>query len=155
MKKYTFRAGHLLEEPDFRTGEQIVFGNCIGTMGTSGQSKFNHLHMDVVEGYVNKIIRLSEIGEDKKYTPSEKQLNFFVDEDLFKIVPFVTTPYLDPDYKEFYGKDHHAIDIVPIDRHSTKKHFPIYWNRSKLGHVLSTGYDKGGYGNYILIGFEV
>jgi murein DD-endopeptidase MepM/ murein hydrolase activator NlpD len=155
MKKYTVRFAHLVEIPDFRINFQIVFGNCIGTMGSSGKSRFNHLHIDVVENYVVKIIRLYEIGDYKKYKPSEKQLNFFIDDDLFKISPHVTTPYLDPEYKEERGKDHHAIDVVPIDRHSSKQHFPIHWNRSKLGHVLAVGNDPKGYGNYILIGFGV
>ncbi len=154
MEQYTYRAAHLLEEPDFRVGDQIVFGNSIGTMGNSGQSRWAHLHNDVVKGYVKEIIRLSEIGDDKKYKPSERQLNFFIDKDLFKVEPHVTTPYMDPEYQSTYGKDHPAIDVVPIDRHQTKKHFPIYWNRSKLGHVLAVGNDPTGYGNYILIGFE-
>ena len=152
--KYSARFGHLSEIPDYMIGEQIRQGFNIGTMGSSGQSRHNHLHIDVIEGFVYGIIRLSDIGDKKAYVPSEKQLNYFIDKDLFKIEPCVTTPYLDPDYKDFFGKDHPAIDVVPIDRHLTKLHFPIYWNRSKVGHVLAVGNDPRGYGNYIIIGYE-
>ena len=153
--KYTVRYAHLKEAPELKEGDSVSRGDKIGTMGSTGQSKFNHLHMDCVKGFVDKLIRLSEIGYGKEgYTPDIIQLNYFVDSELFNFEPVITTYFYEPGYKTTYGKNHPGYDIVPGDRHKTADHFSIYWNRSKIGTVLKTGYDAVGYGNYILIGFE-
>ncbi len=152
--KYTVRFAHLEKLPDFIEGQKIIEGNKIGTMGSTGQSQFSHLHMDLVEGFVKILLRLKDIGYDKIYKPNIKQLNYFIDEELFKIGPVITSYFYDPEYKEMFGKDHPGYDLVPKDRHKSKSHFDIFWNRTKEGKVLSVGYDEKGYGNYILIGFE-
>ena len=151
---YTVRYAHLYAPSDLELGVEVHEDDLIGTMGTSGQSRHNHLHIDVVNGFQNKVYRLKEMGKGKRYTPNEKQLNYFNDEALFHIEPVVTTEYMSESYKEFFGKDHPALDIVPKDRHRSNDHFKIYWNRTKIGIVLKKGYDKKGYGNYIMIGFE-
>ncbi len=157
MKPFTFRVGHLEYLPEYCIGDIITAGNKIGRMGTTGQSEFNHVHMDVVEGFVDHIIRLSEIGyeDDTEFTPNIKQLQYFLDDAFFGGEPLVvTTPYYELAYKIKRGKDHPAYDIVPKDRHETTDHFDMFWNRTKEGTVLKIGYDEHGYGFYILIGFE-
>ena len=152
MTAFTVRFAHLKEIPIPMPGDIIFRGDKVGNMGSTGQSSANHLHIDVIEGLVKHIVRLSEIGyeEGKSYLPNIEQLNYFVDDELFGVPPIVTTSFYDP----FYGVDHPGYDLVPEDRHETDKHFGMYWNRSKTGVILNKGFDSG-YGNYILIGFEV
>lgn len=156
MKSYTVRFAHLQELPIPKLGDVIFPGDKVGRMGTTGQSKFAHLHIDVVEGLQDKIIRLSKIGYEVEhiYKPNIRQLNYFVDDDLFGIKPIITSYFYDPDYKQRFGKDHPALDLVPENRHRTKDNYNIYWNRSKTGIILAKGFDDDGYGYYILIGFE-
>ncbi len=154
--EYTVRFAHLKKPSDFKEGEIVNKGMIVGTMGSSGQSVKNHLHIDVVEGTITKIVRLQEIGyePEKSYIPNIRQLNYFIDEKLFGIKPVITTHFYDPKYKTLFKKEHPAYDIVPKDRHRSKQHYNISWNRSKKGTVLKMGYDKNGYGYYILIGYE-
>lgn len=154
--KYTVRFAHMAELSPLKVGDSVKFGDFIGIMGTSGQSKFNHLHIDLVEGFVRKIIRLNEIGILKKYKPCKKQLDYFKDKDLFKFKLVVTTSYLNENYEKLYGKKHHAYDLVPEDRFRSKKHFKMFFNRKKVKNteVLYSGFDKIGYGFCVLIGFE-
>ena len=156
MKTFTARFAHLAELPSQKQGDIIYPREKVGRMGTTGQSRHNHLHIDVIESFIHKIVRLEEIGYEfgKSYAPNIRQLNYFIDNDLFNIMPVITTYFYDPDYKAVYNKDHPAYDLVPIDRHETDKHFDIFWNRSMSGIVLKTGFDPIGYGYYILIGFE-
>ena len=152
---YTVRYAHL--KRSFKNiGESITRGELIGTMGSTGQSNVNHLHIDCVIGERNYLYHLSDIGYEKNFplTPSIKQLNYFIDSELFGVRPLVTTFYYDPEYKILYNKDHPGYDLVPINRHETQDNFDIHWNRSARGEVLTTGYDPTGYGNYIQIGFE-
>jgi len=86
--------------------------------------------------------------------PSQIQLDFFIDYDLFHTRPEITTPYLDPDYKTLFGKDHPAIDVVPHDRHETRDHYGIYWNRSRLGRVIRIDRNDPGYGNCVYVCFS-
>ena len=153
---YTVRFAHLERVYSLIEGDSISKGMLIGRMGSSGQSKKPHLHIDVIEGLVTKLVHLQKIGyePEKSYIPNIRQLNYFIDEGLFKFDFVITTPFYDPGYKILRKKDHPGYDVVPKDRHRTKKHFDIFWNRSKKGTVLKVGYDKKGYGNYILIGYE-
>lgn len=154
METYTVRFAHLAEIPIQKIGDIIFRGDKVGRMGNTGQSTADHVHTDVIEGLVDKIIRLEEIGyeEGKSYLPNIKQLNYFIDDELFGIGPVITTYFYDPEYKVKYRKDHPGYDLVPSD-YDTMDHYNIYWNRSKTGIILAVGYDAG-YGNYILIGFE-
>ncbi len=151
---YTVRYAHLKELPNIKIGQILKSGDKLGIMGNTGFSKGAHLHIDLVEGLIYHLIRMSQIGYDKEYIPNIKQLNYFIDKDLFNIEPVITSFFYDPEYKKLFGKDHPGYDVVPSDRLETKKHYGIYWNRSKEGKVLSVGYDTKGYGNYILVGFE-
>jgi CRP-like cAMP-binding protein len=109
----------------------------------------------VIEGLIKHIIRLEEIGYEDEYSyrPNIKQLNYFIDNELFGIKPVITTPFYDPEYQVLFDKHHAAYDLVPEDRHHSQDHFSIYWNRTRTGVILSKGFDIG-YGFYILIGFE-
>jgi len=155
MNTFTVRFAHLEEPPIAMVNDVIFKGDKVGTMGSTGKSTANHLHIDLIEGLITHIVRLKEIGyEDEfSYRPNIKQLNFFIDKELFGIDPVVTTPFYDPDYERLFDIHHPGYDIVPEDRETTDKHFSIYWNRSKSGIILAKGFDNG-YGNYILIGFE-
>ena len=155
MNAYTVRFAHLEEIPIPLVGDIIFRGDKVGRMGNTGKSTAAHLHIDVVETLVNRIIRLKEIGyeEGKAYQPNIKQLNYFIDDELFGIKPVITTYFYDPKYKIDWNKDHPGYDLVPSD-YDTQDHYSIYWNRSKTGIILDKGFDTG-YGNYILIGFEV
>ncbi|TET97758.1 MAG: M23 family metallopeptidase, partial [Candidatus Stahlbacteria bacterium] len=114
--KYTVRYAHLESMPDLKVGDTLKFGDIIGIMGSSGQSMHRHLHIDLVRGFVRKIIRLREIGILKRYKPSKTQLDYFKDSDLFKTRLITTTQYLCKEYKRIYGKKHPAYDLVPADR---------------------------------------
>ncbi|TET97692.1 MAG: hypothetical protein E3J23_08420 [Candidatus Stahlbacteria bacterium] len=154
--KYTVRYAHLESMSHLKVGDSLKFGDFIGIMGTSGQSKFNHLHIDLIYGFVRKIIRLREIGILKRYKPCKTQLDYFKDEDLFKFKLVITTQYMCKEYKKIYGKNHPAYDLVPKDRHRSKDHFKIYFNRKKVKNVeiLFVGFDQIGYGFCVLIGYE-
>jgi len=155
VSSYTVRFAHLKEDPIAMKGDVIFRGDKVGTMGKSGQSKFNHLHIDLIEGLINHIVRLDEIGYEPEYEykPNIKQLNYFIDKDLFGIDYIITTAFYEKEYETIFKKHHPAYDIVPVDRHATSEHFGIYWNRSKTGIILDKGFDVG-YGHYILIGYE-
>ena len=64
MKTYTVRFAHLQELPIAKIADVIFPGDKVGKMGTTGQSKFPHLHIDVIEG-LQKIKR--EFEENWKY----------------------------------------------------------------------------------------
>lgn len=154
MKTYTVRFAHLEEIPIPLTGDVIFRGDKVGRMGNTGKSTAAHLHIDVIEGLIDHIVRLKDIGyeTENEYMPNIVQLNHFLDSELFGIKPIITTYFYDPDYKVKYGKNHPCYDIIPSD-YKIKDHYNIYWNRSKTGIILSKGFDNG-YGNYMLIGFE-
>ena len=154
--EYTVRFAHMEDLPNFKEGDIIHRNMLIGKMGSSGQSKKPHLHIDVIEGFVPKLIRLQRIGyePEKAYVPNIRQLNYLTDKGLFKFDLIITTYFYDPEYTILFKKDPPAYDVVPKDSHRSKKHFDIFWNRSKKGTVLKVGYDEKGYGNYILIDYE-
>lgn len=151
--KYTVRFAHLKNKSKLKIGERVRFGDKIGTMGSSGQSTAAHLHLDCARGEQKELFHLFDY--DQKIIPAPKQLLYFIDNDLFKVQPVITTPYADHEYFKTRKKVHHGFDVVPWDRKATEDHFDIYWNRSKEGTVLLNGYDPAGYGNYIYIMFEV
>lgn len=158
MKPYTYRLAHLESIPDIRVGDIVKPNDHIGRMGNTGKSKWPHLHHDVIEGFVTRIIRLKEIGYENNYSykPNIEQLNFFMDRGLFHFPLVITTHYYDPAYIIKWKKNHPSYDVVPEDRKRTTEHFDIFFNRSTVeGIVLFKDFDdQGGYGNYILIGYE-
>lgn len=145
--KYTVRYAHL-ESISVKEGQTIKEGDVIGIMGNTGQSFGAHLHIDVVRGRQTKIYTLAEI-EAGKYTPEPKQLNYFIDEGLFKSRPRITTHYCDAEYMRTLKKLHYGYDVIPLA--ATKA---IYWNRSKLGNVSAVFENHAGYGNCVYVTFE-
>lgn len=150
--KYTVRFAHLDHEL-VEVGDPVVEEKQIGVMGHSGTGTGAHLHIDVTEGANAFRYSLNEIMAGKPKS-SKTQLDYFIDSALFKVKPFITTPYLDPEYKAQFGKDHPAYDVVPIDRHETQEHFGIFWNRSKPGAVVRVDHNDPGYGNCVYVVFE-
>ena len=152
---YTYRIAHLLERPKYTIGSVIKRGDKIGTMGASGpEGTETHIHGDCVEGEQSGhyTLEMMEAGNPK---PAIRQLNHFIDAEAFGIEPFITTYYGDIEYMVKRKKLHLAYDFVPVDRHKTKVHHHIYWNRSYPGLVTRIAYDPIGYGHYICIAYEV
>ena len=150
--KYTVRFAHL-SEVLVSVGDPILKGRKIGVMGNTGVGTGAHLHLDVTKGANRSRYTLADMMAGKP-EHCKKQAEYFIDRDLFKIAPVITTPYLDPEYKKQFGKDHPAVDVVPEDRHTTQDHYGIYWNRTKLGLVVRVDHDDPGYGNCVYIVYE-
>jgi hypothetical protein len=79
----------------------------------------------------------------------------FVDDEMFGERPFITTGYLDPEYKKQFGKNHPAYDVVPMNRRETQKNFDIFWTRSHAGLVTLILDDPKGYGHCVYIAMEI
>lgn len=148
---YTVRYCHL-SQIYVDKGDTVKFGDKVGRMGNTGVGTGAHLHIDCVEDVRNKIFHLADM-ERGIVKPALRQLNYFIDDDLFGTPLLITTPIADADYMAKWKKLHLAYDVVPEDRKRTDKHWDIFWNRSMKGTVLATGNDSG-YGNYVYIGFD-
>jgi hypothetical protein len=153
--KYTIRFAHLEHAPSLKAGDAVKAGDVLGEMGSSGQSTAAHLHIDCVQGYHTERYRLENIERDTPRTANPRQMNYFIEDDLFRDKIVITTPYADPEYQRAYGKVHYGYDVVPEGRHNPGAPLLIYWNRSVPGTVLRVDYDPAGYGNCLYVGFEV
>jgi len=151
---YTARFAHLEKLPEYKVGEQVTRGMIIGRMGDSGSGTGAHLHLDVVEGLQTYRYNLAALASCHPM-PSAKQATLFIDEELFRIKPIVTTYYSDPEYYKRFAKIHPGYDLVPEDRHRTNEHFNIHWNRSMPGKILRMLENDVGYGNCVYIAFDV
>jgi len=149
---YTSRFAHLAETT-LRPGQIIHRGDIIGVMGNTGSGSGAHLHIDVVEGEQAGRYNLADVANGNP-KPSAKQAVLFVDDELFRVAPIVTTGYADPGYYHERAKIHCAFDLVPEDRHQTTEHFRIHWNRSMPGKVVKIMENDPGYGNCVMIAFE-
>ena len=146
-KLFTVRYAHLAKKPIHKVGDKITKGVMIGLQGNTGRSTGKHLHLDCVDGWKNYLYKLAEMEADNPRA-NPKELNFFIDKELFGGAGFVvTTPYADYTYVDSEGKKklHLGYDLVG---YSDK----IYWNRSFVGEVLNVGADEF-YGYFIQIGF--
>lgn len=146
---YTVRFAHLQDPSLYDVGEIITTGQFVGMAGNTGASEGRHLHIDCVSGIINHNWKLSE-SENGKPESSPRQLNYFIDNTLFKSEICITTQYCDVAYQLGTNKVHHAYDVVPMNR----KDWGIYWNRSHPGMVVFSGFDNA-YGNTILISFTI
>ena len=146
--KYTVRYAHLAST-DLKIGDMLSRGQKIGVMGSTGQSTGPHLHIDCIVGLCARRYTLHEI-ENGNPTPSPRQLNYFIDAELFDCPPIVTTPYADYQYQRDLDKVHCGYDVVP----SKKENTTIYWNRSAKGTVIDKLVNDPGYGNCIVIAFD-
>ncbi len=150
--KYTVRYAHLEHIPELKKNQLINRGDKIGRIGNTGTSTGTHLHIDCVESYVSEVFHMWEIDQGA-YKSNPIELNYFIDFQLFNTKIHITSSYFDPFYMAERGILHPAYDVVPLNRHETKKNYDIFWNRSFKGKVLSLGKDDG-YGNYINIGYN-
>lgn len=144
---YTVRYAHLKEKSNLVIGEPVRAGDKLAIMGNTGFSTGPHLHIDCVKGIQDKIYHLSDM-ENGIIEPAPRQLNYFIDEDLFKAQFAITTVYNELQYFRKYGKIHSGYDVVGVGDGS------IYWNRSHTGTVVYNDFDKG-YGNCLMIRFLV
>ncbi len=144
---YTVRFAHLEKLPDYPIGHQLRRGDIVGEMGNTGQSTGPHLHIDVVYGKWDKIYTQDDI-ERGDPEAALRQLNYFIDKELFQSDFSITTYIGDYRYMKQFKKVHMGYDIVPV---SGKK---IYWNRSMPGIVIAKKSHPEGYGNVILVGYE-
>lgn len=151
--KYTVRYAHL-EKVFVNSGEMISEGIKIGIMGNSGASLGAHLHLDVVKGEANWKYSQKDIEAGNPPPAPPRQANFFIDNRLFETEPEVTTFFADYRYMNQHDKVHFGYDVVPKDRHESKSHWTIYWNRSKIGKVVSVKNDPAGYGLHVQIVYE-
>lgn len=150
---YTVRYCHLAKPTNLKVGQTVKSGDTIGTMGNTGESYGDHLHIDCVYGEHSYLYRLFNMEtENPKACP--KELNYFIDKDLFGVSPVITTYYADPFYSDKFKKLHLGYDVVPTNRKNTKENYCIKWNRSYAGKVINIGYDLNGYGNYVYITYE-
>jgi len=123
-------------------------------MGTSGQSTAPHVHTDCVKGRQTGIYSLADI-EAGNPAPAPRQMNWFIDEELFRTDIYVTTYYADVEYQRKLKKVHLGYDVVPMNRHKTTANYGVYWPRSMDGIVTRVTFDPKGYGHYVMIAFEV
>lgn len=151
--KYTARFAHLDDGPMAKVGDVLNRGDVIGVMGNTGVGTGAHLHLDVVEGIQAGRYTLTDVANGGPKA-SPKQAVLFIDKELFRVEPVVTTGYADPEYYRSRGKWHFAFDVVPEDRHQSKAHFAIHWNRTAQGVVIKAIRGDTGYGNYLLVGYE-
>lgn len=149
---YTVRFAHMKDAPKWKLDDIIKPNDIIGTMGTSGQSTAAHVHIDCVKGLQERRYTIMDILHDNPIS-DKRQLDFFIDYDLFKVKPFITTGYEDQEYFETFHKWHRGYDVVPIDRHKTQEHYDIHWNRSMNGKVCLVVDEPEAYGHCIYISF--
>jgi murein DD-endopeptidase MepM/ murein hydrolase activator NlpD len=146
--KYTVRYAHL-DTIAVSLGQTLNYGDKIGVMGSTGQSFGAHLHIDVTRGDNRHRYTLEDI-ELGNPVADIRQLNYFIDFDLFKSKCEISTPYGDRDYQMKYKKVHTGYDVIPLSTDWT-----IFWNRRYTGTVTRVMHGDVGYGNCVYIAFEV
>lgn len=150
---YTVRFAHL-HDTTLMPGQVVRHGEAIGVMGNTGASAGAHLHLDVIKSVRSGRYNLEDMANDNP-EPAAKQAMLFIDTDLFGVDPEITTGYADPAYYKARGKTHFGFDVVPKDRHETKAHYTIRWNRSVPGRVVKVMENDPGYGNCVQISYEI
>ncbi|RLG44993.1 MAG: hypothetical protein DRN81_03150 [Thermoproteota archaeon] len=148
--RYTVRFAHLKKQSPLAVGTKVTRGMRLGEIGNTGQSTSRHLHIDNIEDWIDVHYTLAtmEIGG---VSPSPRQLNYFIDEELFGGNPFhITAHYCDPKYQYERKKLHYGYDIVLDDVGA----WELFWNRTPLGVILVNRNHKY-YGNHLCIGYEV
>jgi hypothetical protein len=145
--KYTVRFAHL-SAVFVKEGDAVNTGDVIGRMGNTGQSTGAHLHIDCVNGDVRNRYTLADVEAG---TPESalRELNYFIDDDLFKTKLKITTYYGEPDYQKAFKKLHCGYDVIPLSGDCR-----IYWNRSAHGKVTNILHEDAGYGNCVYVCFE-
>ena len=126
----------------------------IGIAGNTGLSDGRHVHIDVVEVPYDPDYTYKKYTQDQIYAgnpPANKQeLDYFMDEDLFRCPLRITTQFNETAYYLKYGRRHPAYDAVALKTGD----WTVYWNRSFTGRVIYTGYDTA-YGNTVVIAYTL
>ena len=143
---------HLRQPSGLNIQDRIEPNFPIGVMGNTGQSLGDHLHLACVEGLHGDPWTLADM-ENFNPKPAPRQAAYFIDKDLFGTDIFITTPYACPKYLRQHKKIHQAFDVVPLDRHVNDAHYQIWWNRTKEGTVIFSGFHEA-YGYCVIIAFE-
>lgn len=153
MKRWTSLWGHMEEESPLKIGQLVYPGDYIGHMGSSGKSTANHCHLGLISGIRSFLFKMKDVEVSEELI---QQLGYFVeDEAIFHVETHITSYFGDPIYRKRFGVFHKGYDIVPIDRFQTEDHFGMHWPRTKTGQVMNIGYDKEGYGHYVLISYSI
>ena len=136
---YSNRYGHL-EKVCVIEGQRLKYGDYIGIVGNTGDSTGTHLDLMVVEGHVDyPSYSQIDIGN---MVASKRQVERFLNNQLFNSPYRITTPYLDPNYNRPW--EHWGYDAVPIYGKN------LYWSIPNNGIVRKTGYNSV-LGNYIVV----
>lgn len=149
---YTQRVAHLATI-ECTKGQELQQNDVIGIMGNTGQSTGPHVHTDVIKGKRKKLWRLRQMFPGGPVEPDERQLNFCVQGIFAPHTERVTTEYDDPGYLAVRNKHHYAVDVVPKWLNECIGIPYVRYSRSWKGTVLTTGFDRIGYGLYVLIHF--
>lgn len=142
---YTVRYAHLKNKPLLSIGDKVSYGDPIAVIGNTGKSYGIHLHIDLCEGNINYIWQQKDAFI--KIIPNYKELNYFIDGDLFKSNYKISTYICEFEYMNKYGILHHGYDLYPL------KGNLVYWNRNFQGTVIYNNFDKG-YGNTVMICYK-
>ena len=130
----------------------IEKGDLICRMGNSG-TKYAHLHVDSVAGFVDRY-SLIDI-ENGIYKPLPDKIRSLIVNELFRYKPIITGDYLEPGYKEEFNVpyNHWAIDCVPENRKITQNNYDVYWPLATPAIVINEGsYENGT--KYVIIGVD-
>lgn len=146
--KYTILYGHN-SDVLVELGQVVKTGDILARMGNTGYSTGAHVHLSVVQGEHTNIndMRLSMLNSARTI-PDKQQCDYFVMDDLCDNGIEITTQYLEEQYRNMFGIDHPAYDLVVNSSDKTYK-----WNRSWEGLVVAKGHDNA-YGNYLMIVYD-
>lgn len=151
MATYTALLGHFASL-NVKVGDTVKLGTKLGLEGSTGMSTGRHCHIAVAEGLIRNIdaMRLSPLNRGTT-KPNRTQCERFNNKNLYTNGYFVvTTPYLDPTYVKQFGVKHPAIDT-----RAKGEGYAVRWPLTEAGRVVAVGRGDGGYGNYVLISYEV
>jgi murein DD-endopeptidase MepM/ murein hydrolase activator NlpD len=145
MVEITVQLNHIASS-SLELGDRVFFKDPVAVYGNTGKSFGEHLHASAIDGHTNQI-KMLDIESGIQHV-NKVQLYKFINNHLFKGPYHITTRYLEEGYKEKYGEglyEHHAVDLVSLDRDSKK----VYWPIHSPGIVVNRGFNTQA-GNFIV-----